>query len=274
MGDFYRGTKFPSKYQNRLFFTDYGRKFIQMLRLDSNDVPQNSISLATELTSPAHMLEAPDGSLLYLNVTTGEIRKVKFVGGKNRPPVVESGANIRSGAVPLTTRFNSTGTLDPDGQPLTYEWDFGDGQKSNLPTLLHTYTVKGTYYAELTVRDNRGGVGFGRPIKISAGNTAPVPIILMPADGTVVHNGEIIHFSGKATDLEDGIIPPENMFWSAKLHHNDHTHPALGGVRGRSGTLPVPPAFHDTGTLFFRLMLRVTDSEGLSASTTIDLPWK
>jgi len=274
VGGFYSGTKFPTKYRNRLFVTDYGRKFIRMMKLDSTGGVLNSLDLATELTTPVHMLEAPDGSLLYLNISSGEIRKVKFVGGSNRPPVVESGATTRSGPVPLTARFNSNGTFDPDGQPLAYEWDFGDGQKSNVPNTLHTYTAKGTYYAVLTARDDHGGVGYGRAIKLSVGNTAPIAIILQPENGTVVHNGEIIHFSGRGTDLEDGRIPPENMVWSAKLFHNDHTHPALGGVRGRSGSFPVPPAFHDTGTLFFRLRLRVTDSEGLSSSASVDLPWK
>jgi glucose/arabinose dehydrogenase len=274
VGGFYTGNKFPAKYRNRLFITDYGRKFIHLIKLASNGAVLSSADLATELTSPVHMLESPDGSLLYLNISSGEIRKVKFVGGRNRPPVVESGATNRSGPVPLTTRLNSSGTFDPDGQPLSYEWDFGDGQKSDVPNTLHTYTVKGTYYAVLTARDDHGGVGYGRPIKFSVGNTAPVAIILTPANGTVVHNGEIIHFSGKGTDLEDGRIPPENMVWSAKLYHNDHTHPALGGVRGRSGSFPVPPAFHDTGTLIFRLHLRVTDSEGLSSIASVDLPWK
>jgi glucose/arabinose dehydrogenase len=274
VGGFYTGTKYPKKYRGRVFVTDYGRKFIKMLKMDSTGAVINSLDLATEMNSPVHMLEAPDGSLLYLNISSGEIRKVKFVGGSNRPPVVESGATKRSGAVPLTTRFNANGTVDPDGDPISYEWDFGDGQKSTVPNILHTYTKKGTYYAVLTVRDDHGGIGYGRPIKFSVGNTAPVAIILSPANGTVVHNGEIVQFRGKGTDLEDGSIPPENMVWSAKLYHNDHTHPALGGVRGRSGSFPVPPTFHDTGTLFFRLKLRVTDSEGLSSSAYVDLPWK
>ena len=274
VGGFYSGTKFPSKYRGRLFIADYARKFIKMLKLDSTGAVVNTLDLASNMTSPVHMLQGPDGSLMYVNITSGEVRKVKFVGGSDRPPVVESGATQRSGPVPLTARFNAQGTIDPDGDPITYEWDFGDGQIATIPNPLHTYLTKGTYYAVLTARDDRGGTGFGRPIKISVGNTAPVAIILSPANGTVVHNGETIVFRGRGTDLEDGRIAPENMFWSAKLHHNEHTHPALAGVRGTSGSLTIPPSFHDTGTLFFRLTLRVVDSEGLSSTSYIDLPWK
>ncbi len=273
-GNFYTGNKFPSKYRNRLFFTDYGRKFIRLMKLDSNGIPQSTIDLAQELTTPVHMFEGNDGSILYVNITSGEIRKIRYVGGRNRPPVVESGVTKRSGPVPLTVKFNANGTVDPDGNSLTYEWDFGDGQKSNISNPLHTYLKKGVYYAVLTVRDDRGGAGYGRALKIVAGNVAPVATIVTPADGTVVHLGDVLAFSGKGRDLEDGIIPAEDMVWSAKLYHNDHTHPALGGIRGRSGSFPIPTTLHADGNLFFRLKLRVKDAEGLSTSTTVDLPIK
>ena len=272
IGGFYSGKKFPSKYQNRLFVTDYSRKFIQLLKLDSAGVPQSILELATGLVTPVHMLEGPDGSLMYVDISAGEVRKVKFVGGKNRPPVVETGAAPRSGPVPLTARFNAGGTFDPDGHPLTYEWDLGDGQKSNLRNPTHTYAKKGTYFCVLTVRDSRGGTSFGRAIKISAGNQAPVGTILEPATGTVIHAGDTIHFSGRGSDLEDGAIPPENMRWSAKLHHNDHTHPAMAGVSGSEGDLPVPAGLHGEGKLFIRLHLKITYLEGLAGTATVDLP--
>jgi glucose/arabinose dehydrogenase len=272
IGEFYSGTKFPSKYRNRLFFTDYSRRFIRMMKFDNNGNPQSSLEIATNLTNPVHMLQGPDGSILYLNLNSGDIRKVRFVGGRNRPPVVEAGASRRSGPTPLTVRFNANGTIDPDGHPLTYEWDFGDGQKESKPNVIHTYSKKGIYDALLTVRDTKGGVGFSRPIKITVGNEAPVATILTPADGTVVHLGEIVQFKGKGSDPEDGPIPAENMVWSARLYHDEHTHPALGGVRGPSGFFPIPSTLHADGHLFFRLRLTVTDSEGLSSSTTVDLP--
>jgi gliding motility-associated-like protein len=40
-------------------------------------------------------------------------------------------------------RFSTNGTLSP---PLIYEWDFGDGIKSNLPDPVHTFTPKDKNY--------------------------------------------------------------------------------------------------------------------------------
>ncbi len=43
-----------------------------------------------------------------------------------------------------TVRFTTTASLTP---PLTYEWDFGDGNTSNLQSPSHTYTPKDKFYA-------------------------------------------------------------------------------------------------------------------------------
>ena len=51
----------------------------------------------------------------------------------------------------------SNGSTDPDGDPLTYLWDFGDGFASTATSPTHAYAVGGTYTVVLTTSDNRGG---------------------------------------------------------------------------------------------------------------------
>jgi uncharacterized repeat protein (TIGR01451 family) len=51
-------------------------------------------------------------------------------------------------------RFNATASTDPDGEIISYVWDFGDGgYKGNVITN-HAYTEEGTYNVILTVTDD------------------------------------------------------------------------------------------------------------------------
>jgi len=53
--------------------------------------------------------------------------------------------------------FDASGTIDIDeGDTLTYEWDFDDGNISDEITVTHNYTANGTYHVTLTVEDDKG----------------------------------------------------------------------------------------------------------------------
>jgi len=74
----------------------------------------------------------------------------------NRAPVADAGGPY-NGIVGVAISFNGTGSSDPDGDALTYSWDFDstDGIQTDAtgPTPSHTYTVAGTYTVTLTVSD-------------------------------------------------------------------------------------------------------------------------
>ncbi len=57
----------------------------------------------------------------------------------------------------LTIGFSSEGSWDPDGEIVSYHWDFGDGTTSSQPNPEHTYRPADGYTATLTVVDNEGG---------------------------------------------------------------------------------------------------------------------
>jgi PKD repeat protein len=72
----------------------------------------------------------------------------------NRAPT----AGFTSAADGLTVAFDGTASTDPDGDALSFAWDFGDGGSASTATASHAYAASGTYGVTLTVDDGNGGV--------------------------------------------------------------------------------------------------------------------
>ena len=74
-----------------------------------------------------------------------------------RPTAVLSIAPDALGMAELTEyRFSASGSSDPDGDALSYAWDFGDGQRASGATATHRYNTPGAFTVVLTVRDDGG----------------------------------------------------------------------------------------------------------------------
>ncbi len=56
----------------------------------------------------------------------------------------------------VAIRFNGSDSVDPDGDVLTYEWDFGDGHKARGQQVKHIYAQGGAYPVGLVVDDGHG----------------------------------------------------------------------------------------------------------------------
>ena len=76
----------------------------------------------------------------------------------NNPPVADPGGPY-VGTEDVPMEFDASDSSDPDGDPLTYTWDFGDGSTVTTasPTVDHTYLQGDVFTVTLTVSDGRGG---------------------------------------------------------------------------------------------------------------------
>ena len=133
------------------------------------------------------------------------------------------------------------------------------------------YVQAGNYTARLTVSDGVNST-LSPPIAISVGS-APTPTILTPHDGDTFRAGDVISFSGDATDTEDGSLPASAYSWSIDFLHEGHVHPAIPQTGVKSGSFTIPTTGHDfSGLTRYRVTLTVTDSDGLTASRSV-LVW-
>jgi glucose/arabinose dehydrogenase len=283
-GFVYHGTQFPSSYQGSFFFADYAQNWIKRLTVDAggnvtgvyNFEPADG-SADGPYGDIVDLVEGPDGALYYADIgysdTTGQtavskIRRIRFVGSGNLPPVAASSATPSSGPAPLAVTFSSVGSSDPESQPLSYSWVFGDGATSTDANPSHTYAQAGQYTARLTVSDGTNST-LAAPLTISVGSP-PTAAITSPTEGAFFVAGDVISYAGTGADPDDGALPPSAFSWNVDFLHEGHVHPGtpVTGVTG--GTFTIPTSGHDfSGNTRYRISLTVTDSTGLTSTTSV-----
>jgi PKD repeat protein len=133
--------------------------------------------------TPSHAYSADGVYNVILTVTddsgaTDSGDTVAVIGSGNLPPVANANGPY-AGEVGAVVTFDGTGSIDPEGSTLTYEWDFGDANSGSGPAPTHTYTVAGVYNVTLTVTDDSGATD-------SDGTTASIDEVLEDPAGAVV----------------------------------------------------------------------------------------
>jgi glucose/arabinose dehydrogenase/PKD repeat protein len=282
-GFIYHGTQFPASYQGSFFFADYAQHWIKRLTFDAN----GNVSGVYNFEPPdgsadgpygdiVDIKEGPDGALYYADIgysdTTGQtavskIRRIRYLSG-NLAPIAAAAANPTSGPAPLTVNFSSAGSSDPEGQPLSYSWTFGDNTTSTAANPTHTYALPGQYTARLTVSDGTNAT-LAPPVTITVGSP-PIATISAPTDGAFFVAGDVIAFSGSGTDPDDGTLPASAFTWNIDFLHEGHVHPGTPITGVTSGTFTIPTTGHDfSGNTRYRVSLTVTDSNGLTATQSV-----
>lgn len=280
-GFVYHGTQFPAGMRGNYFFGDYSGRWIKRIAFDANG-NFNGIFNFEPVTgnNPAgdivYLTEGPDGALYYLDLgyadTTGtygisKLRRIRYL-ASNQAPVALTSADRTSGPAPLTVNFSSAGSNDPEGRPITYSWDFGDGSSSTAANPAHTYANSGQYVVRLTVSDGENS-SVSTPMTISVGSP-PTATITSPADGATFRAGDVIAYSGDATDPDDGSLPASAYTWNIDFLHDTHVHPGTAITGVKSGTFTIPSSGHDfEGNTRYRVTLTVTDSNGLKDTKSV-----
>lgn len=274
---FYANGSYPDEYDGALFFTDFSRKCIWVMEKGANGLPDPSKvnTFLAGASGPVNLQIGPEGDLFYVNISGGEIRRIRHFSG-NQPPRAVANANPTNGAAPLTVNFDGTGSYDPDvGDEITYAWDldedgaFDDSTAAN-PT--RTYSEPGRYTAKLRVTDGFSASNTDSVV-IDAGNTSPAANIEAPEETLKWKVDDEISFSGSADDPQDGKLSASSLSWSLILHHcytpdNCHPHQIRDFDGVASGSFVAPDHEYPS---WLELRLTATDSGGLKDTNSVRL---
>lgn len=267
-------TKFPEYFDGKPFFYEWAKNNLYSLDLTADGSALEKINdfLPDEQwMAPIDSKFGPDGSMYVLDWGGGFGRdnpesglyRVDYVSGSRSPEAVAT-ATPDSGHAPLTVQFDGTGSTDPEGAALSYEWDFDNDGTADATgaTAEHTFTDNGVYDARLTVTDPDGKTGT-TTIPITVGNTRPEVDFHAPPTGAFFDFGDEISWDLSVTDVEDTEINDADVIIQPALGHDEHAHPAEP-LTGRTGSVvaSLGGGHGEDTNVFYAIDGRYADSGG------------
>jgi cytochrome c len=237
--------KWPRYYHGVPLFYEWTRDYIKEFRLNrpNGNRLEDIRHVPVFVDNPMDMEFGPDGALYVLEYGDGffsenpdaQLARIDFVRG-NYTPVPQVAAEPTTGLAPLTVAFSSAGTSDPNGDPITYEWNFDmDGTvDSTEPNPTFTYEENGVFDATLKVTDSTGRTA-AASVVIIIGNVAPtVELTTSPAPGEPFQFGQQVTYQVTVTD--DSPVDCSAVTVGYILGHEEHGHP-LSSTAGCTGTI-------------------------------------
>jgi glucose/arabinose dehydrogenase/single-stranded DNA-binding protein len=267
-GPVYRGTMFPAAYRGALFFGDYAQGFIKTAQLDSSGNVTAVNVFEPAAGTVVDLKVAADGSLYYVDIFPGELHRISY-NTTSHPPTAVASASTTQGVQPLQVQFSSAGSSDPDGNPLTFQWDFGDGTTSASANPVKTFSTRGVYTVRLTVSDGVNQTA-ATPIVVQVG-LPPTLNISAPTNGALYRAGDTISYGASAVDYSGATLPDTAFTTEVRFHHGTHVHPFLGPLTSRAGTFTIPTTGEESADTWYEVIIKAADRDGVSTTKSVSI---
>ena len=268
-GAFYNpaNLQFPAQFQGRYFFADFCNGWIRTLNPTNN----TAAPFATGLGFPVDLKVHQDGSLYYLSRTGGIVGRIAYTASQTPTITTQPGSLTVSPGEAATFSVIASGSAS-----LRYQWQRNGvniaGATASSYTLASPTVADNGARFRVVVSNSFGSVTSAEATLTVTANRAPVGTITAPASGALYRAGDTIAYSGTATDAEDGALPARAFTWRVDFHHAGHVHPFLPDTSGaRSGSFTVPTTGETATDVFYRIILTVRDSDGMTHTSFVDI---
>lgn len=132
-----------------------GSGFTKALGVTFNGVPAATFRVDSDTSITVTVPSGASGGKIGVRGPAGTgYSATDFAVVTNRRPTAHAGPDKATKEGKLV-QFNAARSTDPDGDLLTYHWDFGDGTTGTGRKPTHTYRDDGIYTVTLTVRDGQ-----------------------------------------------------------------------------------------------------------------------
>jgi len=282
----------PKEYDNKYLFADFIFQKIFTLSESGDgcrdcspprpDFERDTFKSTKDTGQPVQLTFGPykNTQALYYSLWAVDeggysIRRIVYEGGenrKNRSPDAEIKIEDKIFNINEDIIFDGSSSSDPDGNELSFEWDFGDGGASTKMIKTRSYRKVGKFRVTLTVSDE-----FGFEDKTSTTiivGAPPTPVIDYPEEGETFAVNDIFMLVGHAMDDDGNSLSDSDLTWEVRQVHSTHYHPFLGETVGNDIVIPPAPSpedFDASTNSFLKILLTATDKNGLTQTVTRDI---
>ncbi len=283
-GTFYNPSvqHFPAQYENKYFFLDYCAGWMRYIDPANNYAVSN---FATGIDRGLDLMVDHQGNLYYLarggigggsdadntSSNEGELWRITYTGSGNVAITVHPQDKQVAAGSSVTFVTSASGAA-----PLSYQWrrngvDIPNANSSSYTISKAELSDNGAKFSVRVSNNSSSQISTEATLSVF-NNTAPVVQIVSPEEGTLYSAGSSFDFSGVATDAEDGDLPASAFTWKIEFHHDTHFHPGLDPTSGiKSGTYNVPDEGETSDTVWYRVILTVTDALGTQTTAFRDV---
>ncbi|MBY5956533.1 PQQ-dependent sugar dehydrogenase [Membranicola marinus] len=261
-GVFYTLDGYPDTMKNAYFHGDF-QGWLRVLNFDNDHQVTAIEEWSNDIGGVVHISENPyDENIYIVTHDPHRIQRLRFEG--NRKPVIVSTPDTIYGPAPLTVTFDASGSYDPEGDSLSFLWDFGGRDSSTKAVTEHTFVSDEpqSFEVQLAVSDQFGATT-RKKIFVSVNNTPPKVNItsISVGDQYSLRQPTEWPLEAEVSDEEHG---QESLTydWRVFLHHNTHFHQEAQ-YDTRSGVALIEPLGCGIETYYYRIQLSVEDPLGL-----------
>ncbi|GAB4006813.1 hypothetical protein GCM10028808_09420 [Spirosoma migulaei] len=194
----------------------------------------------------------------------------------NQSPVAVATSTSLTGTSPLSVTFTGNKSYDPDGDPITYEWNFGDGSAfSTEANPVKVFTAKAgsqgvglilNYTVQLTVIDSKGLRSPVQTFSVKLNNSNPTVKITNPINNAKYPLDKSTSYTLGATVT--GSI--SSQLWQVKLRHNSREQ-LVKTTSGANPVIDISPVGCDGEDYYYVITVKVTDFNNLSGQDSVKI---